>query len=59
MPYYEIYYVQYGTALIEADNEIQAYDILNGEQDYDEAEIKRTFVDQPSLHCYDFVSLDE
>ena len=54
MPFYEINWTKYGTALIEAESEDEAFEYLSHEIDYEEAELE----DRPShTGLYDHVSL--
>ena len=58
MPFYEINWTKFGTALIEADNEDEAFEYLSQEIDYEEAEVESVLEDRPSNTClYDPVSL--
>lgn len=59
MPFYEIKWTKFGTALIEADNEDQAFEFLSYEIDYEEAEVENVRDDKPSNIClYDPVSVE-
>lgn len=58
MPFYEINWTKFGTALIEADNEDEAMEYLSHEIDYDEASVAGVLEDRPySTSLYDPVSL--
>lgn len=58
MPFYEIEWTKFGTALIEAENEEEAFKYLSYEVDYDEAEIDGILEERPSYTgLYDPVSL--
>ena len=58
MPFYEINYTKFGIALIEADSEDEAFEYLQQEVEYDEAEVDNVREDCPSNTClYDPVSL--
>lgn len=58
MPFYEINWTKFGTALIEADNEDEAFEYLQHEIEYDEAEVENVLEDRPSsTSLYDPVSL--
>lgn len=58
MPFYAINWTKFGTALIEADNEDEAFEYLSHEIDYDEAEVESVLENCPSNTClYDPVSL--
>lgn len=59
MSFYEITYTKFGTALIEADSEKEAFEYLQQELDYDEAYVDNVREDRPSNLClYDPVSLE-
>lgn len=59
MPFYEINWTKYGTALIEADNEDEAFEYLSHEIDYEEAELENVSDTKPSNTClYDPVSIE-
>ena len=58
MPFYEIKWTKFGTALIEADNEDEAFECLYCELDYDVAEIGGILEEHPThTGLYDPVSL--
>ena len=58
MPFYEIKWTKFGTALIEADSAVEAFEYLQQEVDYDEAQVDAVREDCPSNIClYDPVSL--
>lgn len=58
MPFYEIKWTKFGTALIEADNEDEAFEYLYSEMDYDEAEVESVLEERPVYTgLYDPVSL--
>lgn len=58
MPFYEIKWAKYGTALIEADNEDEAFEYLSYELEYDEAELEGVLEQRPNhTGLYDPVSL--
>ena len=58
MPFYEIKWAKFGTALIEADNEDEAFEYLSYELEYDEAELEGVLEKRPShTGLYDPVSL--
>ena len=58
MPFYAINWTKFGTALIEADNEDEAFEYLRHEVDYEEAEVEGVLEECPSNTClYDPVSL--
>ena len=58
MPFYEINWTKFGTALIEADNEDEAFEYLSQEIDYEEAEVENVLEERPSNTClFDPVSL--
>ena len=58
MPFYAINWTKFGTALIEADNEDEAFEYLQHEIEYDEAEVESVLENRPSNTClYDPVSL--
>lgn len=58
MPFYEINWTKFGTALIEADSEDEAFEFLRHEIDYEEAEVEGVLENRPSNTClYDPVSL--
>ena len=58
MPFYEIKWTKFGTALIEADNEDEAFEYLSYELDYDEAELEGVLEERPGhTGLYDPVSL--
>ena len=58
MPFYEINWTKYGTALIEAESEDEAFEYLSHEIDYEEAELEGVLEDRPShTGLYDHVSL--
>lgn len=58
MPFYEINWTKFGTALIEADNEDEAFEYLQHEIEYDEAEVENVLENRPSsTSLYDPVSL--
>jgi len=58
MAFYEINWTKYGTALIEADNEDEAFEYLQHELNYDEAEVESVLEEKPYSTClYDPVSL--
>lgn len=59
MSFYEITYTKFGTALVEADSEKEAFEYLQQELDYDEAYVDNIREDRPSNLClYDPVSLE-
>lgn len=59
MPFYEINWTKYGTALIEADNEDEAFEYLSHEISYEEAELENVSDTKPSNLClYDPVSVE-
>lgn len=47
MPFYEINWTKFGTALIEAENEDEAFEYLSHELDYEEAELKGVLEERP------------
>ena len=47
MPFYEIKWTKFGTALVEADNEVEAFEELLFELDCDEAEVKGVLEERP------------
>lgn len=58
MPFYEIKWTKFGTALIEADNGDEAFEYLSYELEYDEAELEGVLEERPSYTgLYDPVSL--
>ena len=58
MPFYEISWIKFDTALIEAESEDEAFEYLQQEIDYDEAQVDHVREDCPSNTClYDPVSL--
>ena len=58
MPFYEIKWTKFGTALIEADNEDEAFEYLAYDLDYEEAELEGVLEGRPShTGLYDPVSL--
>jgi len=58
MPFYEMKWTKFGTALIEADNEDEAFEYLYHETDYDEAEVEAVLEERPAYTgLYDPVSL--
>lgn len=58
MPFYEINWTKFGTALIEAENEDKAFEYLSHEVDYEEAELKGVLEERPlRIGLYDPVSL--
>ena len=58
MPFYAINWTKFGTALIEAGNEDEAFEYLRHEVDYEEAEVECILENRPSNTClYDPVSL--
>lgn len=58
MPFYEISWIKFDTALIEAESEDEAFGYLSHEMGYDEAEIKNVLENRPSrTGLYDPVSL--
>ena len=58
MPFYAINWTKFGTALIEADNEDEAFEYLRHEVDYEEVEVEGILEECPSNTClYDPVSL--
>ena len=58
MPFYEIKWTKFGTALIEADNEDEAFEYLSYELEYEEAELEGVLEQRPSYTgLYDPVSL--
>lgn len=60
MPFYEITYTKSGTALIEANSEDEAFEYLQQEIEYDEAEVDNVREDCPSNTClYDPVSIEK
>ena len=60
MPFYEINWTKFGTALIEADNEDEAMEYLSNDIDYDEAQVDNVREDCPSNTClYDPVSIEK
>ena len=58
MPFYEINWTKFGTALVEADNEDEAFEYLAFELEYDEAALDGVLEERP-IHTglYDPVSL--
>ena len=59
MAFYEINYSKFGTALIEANSEDEAFEYLQQEINYDEAQVDNVREDRPSNIClYDPVSLE-
>ena len=60
MPFYEINWTKYGTALIEAESEDEAFEYLSQEIDYEEANVDNVREDCPSNTClYDPVSIEK
>lgn len=60
MAFYEIKWAKFGTALIQADTEEQAFEYLDYEIDYDEAEVENLSDEQPkNLSLYDPVSIEK
>ena len=60
MPFYEITYTKFGTALIEAASENEAFEYLQHEIEYDEAYVDNVREDCPSNTClYDPVSIEK
>lgn len=60
MPHYEITWTKFGTALIEAESEDEAFEYLDQEVDYDEAQIDYVREDLPSnTRLYDPVSINK
>lgn len=60
MPYYEITWTKFGTALIEAESEDEAFEYLLHEIEYDEAQVDCVREDWPSNIClYDPVSINK
>lgn len=58
MPFYEINWTKFGTALIEADNEDEAFDFLYHEIDYDQADLENELESRPQrTDLFDPVSL--
>lgn len=58
MPFYEIKWTKFGTALIEADNEDEAFEYLSYEVEYEEAELEAVLEERPAYTgLYDPVSL--
>ena len=58
MPFYEINWTKFGTALIEADSEDEAFEYLSHEVDYEEAELEGVLGERPShTGLYDPVNL--
>lgn len=58
MPFYTINWTKFGTALIEADSEDEAFEYLQLMIEYDEAQVDNIREDRPSNIClYDPVSL--
>lgn len=58
MPFYEIKWTKFGTALVEADNENEAFEYLYHELDYDEAELEAVLEKRPTYTgLYEPVSL--
>lgn len=58
MPFYEINWTKFGTALIEADNEDEAFDFLYHEIDYDQADLETVLENRPQrTDAFDPVSL--
>lgn len=58
MPFYEINWTKFGTALIEAESEDEAFEYLSHEIDYDEGELEGVLEERPShTSLYDPVSL--
>ena len=58
MPFYEIKWTKFGTALVEADNSKEAFEYLYCELDYDEAELECVLEERPAhTGLYDPVSL--
>lgn len=58
MPFYEIKWTKFGTALIEADNEDEAFEYLSHELDYEEVELEGVLEQRPNhTGLYDPVSL--
>lgn len=58
MPFYEIKWTKFGTALIEAEDEDQAFEYLSYEDTYDEVEVESIKEERPScISLYDPVSL--
>ena len=57
MPFYEIKWTKFGTALIEADNEDEAFEYLSYEIEYEEAELEDVLEERPNhTGLYDPVS---
>ena len=60
MPFYEINWTKFGTALIEAESDDEAFEYLSNEIDYDEAHVDNVREDCPSNKClYDPVSIEK
>lgn len=60
MPFYEINWTKYGTALIEAESEDEAFEYLSHEIDYEEAQVDNVREDCPSNTClYDPVIIEK
>lgn len=60
MAFYEINWTKFGTALIEAESEDEAFEYLQQEIDYDEAQVDYVREDRPSNIClYDPVSINK
>ena len=60
MPFYKIKWTKFGTALIEADNEDEAFEYLHHEVEYDVAEIDGVLEERPNrTGLYDPVSLSK
>ena len=58
MPFYAIKWTKFGTALIEADNEDEAFEDLSYEVEYEEAEVEAVLEERPTYTgLYDPVSL--
>lgn len=58
MPYYEINWTKYGTALIEAESEDKAFEYLSYDIYYEEAELEAVLEKRPShVGLYDPVIL--
>lgn len=59
MPFYEINWTKYGTALIEADNEEEAFEYLHYEIEYEEAELEHVSETCPrNTSLYEPVSVE-
>ena len=60
MSFYEISWTKFGTALIEAESEDEAFEYLQQELEYDEAQVDNVREDCPSNTClYDPVSIEK